>query len=484
MSHSKERAEKNCLNCGETVQGRYCQVCGQENTEPKESLWGLVSHFFQDITHFDGKFFSTGKLLFTKPGFLPKEYLSGRRARYLHPIRMYVFTSALFFLIFYSVFDVRNLGLGKKRQDKKQTAAMAVAKARSLKTASTKEDSAQIEKTFRMIGRLPIDVTIDENDIKAENNDRDEDEMPAARDALDKKTTTVKKDTSDKKDTSVNNDTSVTKKRIYRYNSSDTVDSPATNDVTRTNASSGKNGSSGTKKSSGTNNPTDAKDSSKITNSKTPKDSSDKNEDSGSKSEPAENREFGILDISKTFMNAYDSRAEYDSVQATLPPEARDGWIKRRFAYQNIEFKQRYGDDEGELIQDLLDKFIHTFPYLLFISLPLYALFLKLLYIRRKRFFYADHGLFLIYLYIFTFLHLLVFFGLRALKERWDYWWLGLIMFLFILYGIYYAYKSMRKFYEQGRGKTILKFILLNILSFTTITLLFVLFFFIALLRL
>ncbi|RYY15778.1 MAG: DUF3667 domain-containing protein, partial [Chitinophagaceae bacterium] len=89
MSHSKERSEKDCLNCGTIVQGRFCQVCGQENIEPKETLWGLVSHFFQDITHFDGKFFSTGKLLIRRPGFLPKEYISGRRARYLHPIRMY-----------------------------------------------------------------------------------------------------------------------------------------------------------------------------------------------------------------------------------------------------------------------------------------------------------------------------------------------------------------------------------------------------------
>jgi hypothetical protein len=103
MSHLKERKEKNCLNCQTTLQGRYCHVCGQENLEPKETVWHLVQHFFNDITHFDGKFFASVKFLLRKPGFLSAEYVAGRRASYLNPIRMYVFTSAFFFIILYSL---------------------------------------------------------------------------------------------------------------------------------------------------------------------------------------------------------------------------------------------------------------------------------------------------------------------------------------------------------------------------------------------
>src|SRR5580765_5473780 len=84
--------------------GRYCHVCGQENVEPKESFWHLLTHFFNDITHFDGKFFTTLKDLLFRPGFLSKEYVIGRRASYLNPVRMYVFTSAIFFLLFFSFF--------------------------------------------------------------------------------------------------------------------------------------------------------------------------------------------------------------------------------------------------------------------------------------------------------------------------------------------------------------------------------------------
>lgn len=106
MSRLKERPEKNCLNCNTEVQGRFCHVCGQENIEIKESVWDLVSHFFRDITHFDGKFFSSLKYLVFRPGFLSKEYMIGRRASYVNPIRMYIFTSAFFFLIFFSLFKV------------------------------------------------------------------------------------------------------------------------------------------------------------------------------------------------------------------------------------------------------------------------------------------------------------------------------------------------------------------------------------------
>ena len=104
MSHFKERKENNCLNCNAIVHDRFCGICGQENIEPKESAWHLVKHFFEDITHFDGKFFSSLKYLIFKPGFLSSEYVRGRRMAYLNPVRFYIFTSFIFFLIFFSFF--------------------------------------------------------------------------------------------------------------------------------------------------------------------------------------------------------------------------------------------------------------------------------------------------------------------------------------------------------------------------------------------
>jgi hypothetical protein len=93
------RQDKTCLNCGANVEERYCPRCGQENLEPKESFGRLISHFFSDLTHYDSKLFITVKNLLGKPGFLTKEYLAGKRLHYLHPIRIYVFVSFLYFLM-------------------------------------------------------------------------------------------------------------------------------------------------------------------------------------------------------------------------------------------------------------------------------------------------------------------------------------------------------------------------------------------------
>ena len=105
MSSSKLRQEDNCLNCGEKVQARFCAHCGQENKEPIESFLSLLVHFIEDLLHYDGKFFSTLRLLFLKPGFLTQEYISGKRVSYIHPIRFYLFTSAFFFLSLFYLFQ-------------------------------------------------------------------------------------------------------------------------------------------------------------------------------------------------------------------------------------------------------------------------------------------------------------------------------------------------------------------------------------------
>jgi hypothetical protein len=156
LSHNKERAEKVCLNCGANLHGRYCHACGQENLEPKESLWHLITHYFYDITHFDGKFFSSLKYLLLKPGFLPGEYLKGKRASYLHPIRMYVFTSAFFFIIIFSMFHLEDLSESKFYSvDSMKSIGL---QAKALKNAKTKEDSATISNALSSLSDSNITV--------------------------------------------------------------------------------------------------------------------------------------------------------------------------------------------------------------------------------------------------------------------------------------------------------------------------------------
>jgi hypothetical protein len=70
-----------------------------------------------------------------------------------------------------------------------------------------------------------------------------------------------------------------------------------------------------------------------------------------------------------------------------------------------------------------------------------------------------------------------VYFGLNQIHESMDWDWMGWIEGAVLLYGVWYAYKAMRKFYGQGRGKTLLKFFILNTWAFLSIIILFLAFF-------
>ncbi len=98
-AHSKIRSEKNCLNCGQVVEHRFCGFCGQENTEPKQRFGDLVYHFFEDLTHYEGKFWKTIRLLLFKPGRLTNVFLEGKRVSFVPPVRLYIFISFLAFFI-------------------------------------------------------------------------------------------------------------------------------------------------------------------------------------------------------------------------------------------------------------------------------------------------------------------------------------------------------------------------------------------------
>jgi len=96
------RQENDCLNCGTILEGKYCHNCGQENLELKESFGHMMNHAISDYFHFDHQFFHTLKPLLFKPGFLTNEYMAGRRAQYLHPVKMYIFISIIYFLLLFN----------------------------------------------------------------------------------------------------------------------------------------------------------------------------------------------------------------------------------------------------------------------------------------------------------------------------------------------------------------------------------------------
>ena len=315
MSHLKERKEKSCLNCNAVVNGKYCSFCGQENIEPQESLWHLIVHFFNDITHFDGKFFSSVKYVVTKPGFLTSEYVRGRRMSYLNPVRFYVFTSFLFFLIFFS-------------------------------------------------------FMINEEDLKFKES----------------KKTELSKKSNNKVDEDLNN----------------------------------------------------------ISN------------DSLKKLEKKKQKRANILGSGN-----YRDRKEYDSLQ--LLSLTKETGIKKILVERGFRLNEKYGNDSNKTLEVLVNNLLHSIPQTLFFTLPLFALVLQCLYFRSKKHYYVGHVIFTIHFYIFIYIDLVLMYIFGMLSEIKYLGWFSIVEVIFGIGILYYAYRAMRNFYEQGRWKTVLKIFLLSI---------------------
>ena len=94
-----EGRRESCLNCGEVLHGAFCSACGQRDIPPSPTSRELARDAFEDISGWDGRFASTIRALIAKPGMLTREFLEGRRARYITPVRLYLAASVVYFLL-------------------------------------------------------------------------------------------------------------------------------------------------------------------------------------------------------------------------------------------------------------------------------------------------------------------------------------------------------------------------------------------------
>src|SRR5690349_10164183 len=97
--HATVASAPQCDNCGAPVAGKYCSHCGQRFEHKIHSLLHFSREVTEDLTHADSRLWSTILALLFKPGFLTREFLNGRRVRYLPPLRLYLVLSVLFFLV-------------------------------------------------------------------------------------------------------------------------------------------------------------------------------------------------------------------------------------------------------------------------------------------------------------------------------------------------------------------------------------------------
>lgn len=155
----------------------------------------------------------------------------------------------------------------------------------------------------------------------------------------------------------------------------------------------------------------------------------------------------------------YKSIEEYDSIQQARPEDERDGWFRRRAQRRAIELQKKYNGDANAMGKDFLVSFGDNFSKVLFYLMPFFALVLKLLYVRRD-YFYSEHLVLTIYYYNFFYLAgcLIMLFNLIP--------YLGFVSVLLGFWIYFYLLFAMKRLYQQGWGKTILKFMAFSFLFF------------------
>ena len=119
-----------CQNCGAELTGPHCAQCGQAAIDYRRSFRHVIVDVLDSFLNWDSKFFATIGLLIVKPWRLTNEFLSGKRVRYLHPLRLYLLASILFFFaVNYGAKGLR-LEPGKISEKNRTAIAAAVAEKR------------------------------------------------------------------------------------------------------------------------------------------------------------------------------------------------------------------------------------------------------------------------------------------------------------------------------------------------------------------
>jgi hypothetical protein len=350
VSRHHLRKEKNCLNCGATVEERYCTRCGQENVEPKESVGHLIGHFFADITHFDSKIFTTLKDLIWRPGFLTREYVEGRRAAYLNPIRMYIFISAIFFVALF---------------------------------AENRESEDQPQGDMRAVNVFRQQLADSLRKAAQEGLREPGPEMDSLR-------------------------------RIFNTELAARLDS-APRDKGMPESLSLKWSSSG-----------------KV-----------------------------LIDIEE---NKYKTVREYDSVQGSLPDSSRDKGIMAWILRNNVRQKEKNG---GRSKLHLEVNVQHDIPKIMFVLLPLFALYVGWFY-SRKKYYYVNHAIFSVHFHSFVFLFFLFLLLLDAVIAG-D--WTGVILAAISALPIFvYLVAALRGMYGQSVGMSLLKAMAISLLYAITLS--------------
>ncbi|CAA9294088.1 MAG: hypothetical protein AVDCRST_MAG56-5804 [uncultured Cytophagales bacterium] len=171
-----------CQNCDYPLETEFnfCPRCSQHNSDKLTSFWRLVVEVISDLFSYDSRFAKTIFPFLFKPGFLTNEYVAGRRVRYMHPLRLYVFVSLLYFSVFSVV-------VGRSVKDESDAADVTLNRVqadsvraqlrRNLKGELSDTDMAKVDSALRVVAKAKdpglINMHLNDDDDEEDHDDGD-----------------------------------------------------------------------------------------------------------------------------------------------------------------------------------------------------------------------------------------------------------------------------------------------------------------------
>lgn len=342
-----EQPIQECKNCSTAVEGEYCHFCGQRYHDHKESFGELLYEFTSDFLHFDSRFFRTILPLMFAPGKLTRSYNEGRQRSQFHPIRLYLFSSFVYFFLFFYFTNLED----RFRDD----------------TISTRQGEFIIDSTKRILHQ----------------------------DSLKTKTVQAPDSTDAKR---------VTANRLLapqNYGNKSFV---------------------------------------------TLKDSTLQ-------------YSLSVTSYMDSLFQQKITPSQYQELQKRMKKADRAGYLERIITMRLLEINLKGEESKKEFFKKLTETFLHNIPKMLFFLLPVFAMFLKLLYLRKKQFYYVDHAV--LSLHFFSLIFLLLTLSNFILGKIFS---TGIFNWLAFCWISMYLLIAMKRLYGQKWGRTVFKFLLLGFL--------------------
>ncbi len=100
VSHKPKHSEQVhvCQNCGEHYEGNFCPTCGQTHNTPRFDITNLFKNLISEAINIEHGFMRNFLELFWRPGYMVRDYLSGKRKDYHKPFQT-LFVLATIYLV-------------------------------------------------------------------------------------------------------------------------------------------------------------------------------------------------------------------------------------------------------------------------------------------------------------------------------------------------------------------------------------------------